>query len=364
MDVKQFSPGEVKTTDKGEVEAVFSTFNAIDSDGDVTIPGAMQDDAEVVISSYGHTSWQGQLPVGAGVIKTTGTEAILKGQFFLDTQAGADTFRVVKRLAERGKGEWSYGFDVTDSDWGTFQGREVRFLKGLLVHEVSPVLVGAGVNTRTLTTKSRKGGGMPPEQVYAAAIQPHFAKGSEQPWDSRKALARIPEGASIEHLRAVHAYVDIKGDPSAAASYGYLHHEDLGGPASLEACYLGIGRLNSAEGFELPTAERKAVYDHLAQHLDDADREVLELKSQPGGPLRLTEHIVAGLVMFDDINDRTSEVMALRREKGKAISRTTADFLKYLDRRSRILQAHLNSPQEDADREYARFVASQLRTGE
>src|SRR5690242_14893040 len=109
MDVKRFSPAEVKATDKGQVTAVFSTFNAVDSDGDVTIPGAMQDGAEVVISAYGHTSWSGHLPVGKGVIRTTPDEAILEGQFFLDTTAGRDTFAVVKELGARG--QWSYGYD-------------------------------------------------------------------------------------------------------------------------------------------------------------------------------------------------------------------------------------------------------------
>ncbi len=154
MSVKTISRWEIKSEDKGEVTAVFSTFGVKDLDGDVTPAGAFQDGADVVISAYQHTSWGGALPVGAGKIRTTKTEALLDGQFFLDTRDGADTFTVVKQLAARGLGEWSYGYDPVKYSFGEHEGERVRFLEQLKVHEVSPVLVGAGVNTRTLAAKA------------------------------------------------------------------------------------------------------------------------------------------------------------------------------------------------------------------
>lgn len=144
----------VKDAAAGQVTAVFSTFNVIDSDGDVTLPGAFQDGAQVLISAYGHTSWDGALPVGKGVIHTTDQEAVLDGQFFMDTGAGADTFAVVKEIGSMG--QWSYGYDPKEYSYGEFEGADVRFLKALTVHEVSPVLLGAGVGTRTLSAKSLK----------------------------------------------------------------------------------------------------------------------------------------------------------------------------------------------------------------
>lgn len=146
---------EIKDADKGEFAAVFSTFNVKDSDGDVTVPGAFEDGARIVVSAYGHTSWEGALPVGKGAIRTTKTEAIAEGSFFIDTIAGADTFKVVKELAEANLGEWSYGYDVVKSSFGEHEGEQVRFLESLRAFEVSPVLRGAGVNTRTLTVKSK-----------------------------------------------------------------------------------------------------------------------------------------------------------------------------------------------------------------
>jgi HK97 family phage prohead protease len=153
MDTKTLCGVEVKSADSGEVTAVFSTLGVVDSDGDVTRKGAFTDGAPVVISAYGHTSWSGALPVGKGVIRADDTKAVLEGAFFMDTTAGRDTFAAVKALGELG--QWSYGYDVTEHAYGEHDGQKVRFLDGLKVHEVSPVLVGAGVGTRTLAAKSR-----------------------------------------------------------------------------------------------------------------------------------------------------------------------------------------------------------------
>lgn len=144
---------EIKDETTGEFEAVFSTFGVIDKHFDVTEPGAIKDGANVVVSAYGHGTQFGDLPVGKGRIHADSSEAKIKGKFFLDTQAGADTFRVVKSLKEDDLGEWSYGYQVKDAVFGEKDGEYVRHLKDLDVYEVSPVLVGAGVNTRTLSAK-------------------------------------------------------------------------------------------------------------------------------------------------------------------------------------------------------------------
>lgn len=154
MATKSFTRVEIKDEDKGEVTAVFATLNVIDSDGDVTVPGAFENGAKVRISAYGHASWSGALPVGKGTIREVKDEAILDGRFFVDTPAGADTFKVVKELGADGLQEWSYGYDPVEYSFGEFEDQPVRYLNKLKVHEVSPVLLGAGVGTRLLTAKS------------------------------------------------------------------------------------------------------------------------------------------------------------------------------------------------------------------
>lgn len=147
---------EIKNAEKGEIEAVIATFNVKDHDGDWTLPGAFEDGAEVRLSAYGHESWFGQLPVGKGVLKTTDTDARFVGHFFLDTDHGQQTFKTVKAMGSLQ--EYSYGFDVLERGEVTEELRQrgvFRVLKKLKVHEVSPVLLGAGIDTRTVSVKER-----------------------------------------------------------------------------------------------------------------------------------------------------------------------------------------------------------------
>lgn len=147
---------EVKDAQKGTVEAVFATLNVVDKDGDITVKGAFEDGQNVRISAYGHESWKAALPVGRGVIREIGDEAILEGKFFLDTDHGRNTFETIKGLEDLS--EWSYGFDVVDHASPSSDEKDegaTRILRRLKVHEVSPVLLGAGVNTRTLAVKER-----------------------------------------------------------------------------------------------------------------------------------------------------------------------------------------------------------------
>jgi hypothetical protein len=139
----------VKSEATGEFEAVFCTTETIDKDGDVITSGAFESGATVKVASWGH-NW-GSLPVGKGTIREVGNEAIVSGRLFLDSEAGRETWAVLRELGP--SCDWSFGFDVLDSELGRFAGQQVRFLRKLKVHEVSPVMVGAGVNTRTLVVK-------------------------------------------------------------------------------------------------------------------------------------------------------------------------------------------------------------------
>src|SRR5262249_21671864 len=76
----------------GRIVALFSRFNVIDGDQDVTLPGAFEDGVAVPISFYGHRSGMPDNalpPVGSGTIRTDPIGARLEGKFF-DTPAGLE----------------------------------------------------------------------------------------------------------------------------------------------------------------------------------------------------------------------------------------------------------------------------------
>lgn len=150
---------EFKTVDdeKGKVEAVFSVFNNVDTDGDVVLPGSIKSgfkDNQVPMV-FAH-KWD--QPIGKGVIHSDNEKATFKGSFFMETEAGREAYLLAKEMGDLQ--EWSFGFRINDYESGKFKkdGTEdeidVRYLKDLEVYEVSPVLVGANRETYTLAIKS------------------------------------------------------------------------------------------------------------------------------------------------------------------------------------------------------------------
>lgn len=312
---------EVKDAAQGLVTAVFCTFDVIDLDGDVIMKEAIPDGAPVRISAYNHESWNGAMPVGKGIIRTTATEAILEGQFFLNTTHGHDAFEVVKQMGDLQ--EWSWGFDIDDAEPATVDGRTVRRIKRTVVHEVSPVLLGAGLHTRTLATK---GAGVQKKNGF---VSMHDSTVVERAWDGFATVKALADDARPSELRTVYAWVDPEGDPECKSSYAFAHHHGVGGPANLRACLMGIAELNGAKGAKLSDADRKGVYEHLAAHVRDADREPPELQ-YPGGAKKFNDELLEGLSALSSLVDSASRVVAQRAEKGKQLSKVNAEVLEWI----------------------------------
>lgn len=156
-EIKALSGVEIKSMSEGRVTARFATYNELDYHGDITRKGAFQNDQEVVVSSYNHTSWGGALPVGKARVRDGGDGVYADIQFFMNTQAGRDTFETVKEVGSLQ--QWSYGFDIEKKSEGTIKSEDgerevpVRYIEKVKVHEVSPVLLGAGKSTATVAVK-------------------------------------------------------------------------------------------------------------------------------------------------------------------------------------------------------------------
>jgi HK97 family phage prohead protease len=106
---------------------------------------------------------------------------------------------------------------------------------------------------------------------------------SEDSWDGPKAEANLKNEGDAAYYKKAFAYVDPDADPDTKTAYKFIHHEvsDDGaiGVANLKACSAGIAVLNGGRGgTKIPKDEYQGVYNHLAQHLKDADQEVPELK--------------------------------------------------------------------------------------
>lgn len=158
IDKKEYRAKDILSFDEeaGTVEAVFSVFNEVDSDGDVVLPNSIRSGYgnKGVAMVWGH-DWKNI--IGKGKIVQDDDKAVFKGSFNLNTNAGREAYETVKAMADLQ--QWSFGFEVLDSEVGMFQKdggeeKEVRYLKDLKVWEVSPVMVGANQNTSTVMLKN------------------------------------------------------------------------------------------------------------------------------------------------------------------------------------------------------------------
>lgn len=178
----KITAGSIKRLDtQGRGLAVIATLNVIDHDRDVTLPGAF---GEQMVSMVPAHQW-GEAPIGKARVFERDGEALAEFELNLKTDLGRNWYEALKFDFEKppARQQYSYGFSIAEngSERGDFQGQRVRFLKKLIVHEVSPVLLGAGRGTRTLAMKAPAG--MAPEIL--AAYQRHVVKRYFQLRESR-----------------------------------------------------------------------------------------------------------------------------------------------------------------------------------
>lgn len=275
---------EIKLSDeKGAFEAVIATFGVVDSDGDIVEPGAFSDRPAPIMPAHDH----GSVALGKARIEERGEQAVAVGRFNLDVAAARDWHSAIKfDLADPpAVQEWSWGYYVLDGAPGESEGRQVRRLHSLDVTEISPVLRGASVGTRTLAAK---------------ALERHTTETSDAPWDRVENLRRLtPEARKALGDLPLHHFVGEKGDE---------------GPASTRACIAGIAALAIAPGVK----GRRVAYDHLAGHLKDAGIEPPELPSEPS--LSLVHQVQLARYDAEAAVERIRSVSEMRRQKGSDLS--------------------------------------------
>jgi len=203
------APIELKEDgDKRYIEAVFSLFDTIDSDNDVTKANALRSGytGNKVPLVWNH-DWS--KVIGRGIIETDNQKAVFKG-YFLNTEAGKEAYNTVKEMQDMQ--QFSYGFQVMKSSKGTHidsKGEEVpvRVLEDVKVWEVSPVLVGAQQNSFVQALKS---GLEPVDEEIKAEMQVESTEPEVSSKDDASIISSSQQGmrlgehavASLEELKA------------------------------------------------------------------------------------------------------------------------------------------------------------------
>lgn len=329
MQTKALSGARVKDATLGIVEVVFASHlvdeavlksvgpEVIDKDGDVTLKGAFTDGQEIVLSAYGHASWNpGAPPIGKGVIREEGSEAVATLQFFMDIPGAADTFKAVQGLGDLQ--EWSYSLHQVQSTRATVAGKGVRVLQKVgLVKEVSPVLMGAGVQTRTLSTK----------------------QADTKQLDS--SLRRLLRAAGRARW----------------TGWSYVENYDLDEG-------FAVFTIESYDGSLARLVQVDFTRTDTAVTLGDVEVEVHETEvylPKSGERLQFSEHVAAVVADVDALTVRASEVVALRAEKGKSINPAVVEQLRHLASRMDDIKALVAEPTNDIQPPLAELQHELLR---
>lgn len=181
---------------------------------------------------------------------------------------------------------------------------------------------------------------MPTEE--RSAIRSHHTGTTDETWSAANNERRVRKDESSAYYARVYAWKDPDGEVGNKSTYKFIHHvvgeDGAPGDASTRACSNGIGVLNGGRGgADIPDDDRRGVYNHLAMHLRDADRDVPELKSAPeedlerrfvplaGSELRAEmaedKPMVVGYAAKFNVWDGDEEMFMERIQKG-AFSRT------------------------------------------
>lgn len=144
--------------DAGHGLAKIATLTAVDHDGDTYQAGAFGwkeggDQWVPILPAHDRKA----MPLGKARVYEHGDEALADFHLNLNSAAGREWHSALKFDLEKGNavGEWSYGYDVLDALDEQRMQKRVRVIKRVDVHEVSPVIRGAGIGTGTLSIKSR-----------------------------------------------------------------------------------------------------------------------------------------------------------------------------------------------------------------
>lgn len=311
--------------EQGEGRAVIATLNVIDHDNDVSLPGAfdwMEQNAFVIP----HHNWHSESPpLGKTAIKEDGDDVIAHFKLNLKTHLGSDWREHLKFDLENGspRQEWSYGFDTIEAEQGELDGRKVQFLKKQKVHEISPVILGAGIDTRTLDVKSAGD---------KRAVGSHSTAVNEGRWDGPGNERKVRTGETPSYYRKVYAWQDPDKDPKTKSAWRFIHHFVEGGgepeAASTVACQSAIailngGRLSGGSDALRNQAwfgDRKGIWNHLARHLRDAGLEPPELKEDDGETFKMKDHfefVEASLAEANSLMERFKSLADIRSTEGR-----------------------------------------------
>lgn len=310
METKNYKGTFREMKEDGTAVVVFATMNIVDKDGDITLPGAF---GEQICKVQPAHNWD--VPnIGIAKIKEVKDEAIADIQFFLDMPSAKEWYTAIKRNHDVGvTQEYSYGFHIEQEDRRDVENRSVRGLLKLKVHEVSPVLLGAGMGTRTLAIKSCQTCGNDATKASCTCKKQQPVK----PEEKTMAMMMGSWESVMEKIRM--------------AAHGMLFDEDEeNGWVSIEGTYSNrviVSAYNQDEyhcyQFDWARGE-----DGMVELTNQTEVELAVVAQEKG--LRMGDNFLHVIGEVKSLIRRVGALAAQRQKEGRALSRANRDRLSSL----------------------------------
>jgi len=302
------APIELKEDgDTRYIEAVFSLFDTIDSDNDVTKANALRSGytGNKVPLVWNH-DWS--KVIGRGVIETDNQKAVFKG-YFLNTEAGKEAYETVKAMQDMQ--QFSYGFQVMKSEKASHidsKGEEVpvRVLQDVKVWEVSPVLVGAQQNSFVQALKS----GL---EAY-------------DDWDTE--FEEVKEQVGTDEYTTQQEAAERAKEIGCEGTHT---HEKDDGSVIYMPCATHNDYINEKEK---KYGKKKCTYGKDGKCAKDMKQDLeissetdtgISKSSQQG--MRLGEHAVASLEELKAFTERIEDLASLKNSEKKTLSQKSTDMV-------------------------------------
>jgi len=170
----------------------------------------------------------------------------------------------------------------------------------------------------------------------------------DAPWDAG-AQVRQAEGAA--QLKKMHAWMDAEGDPESKSTYKLPHHTADGNKVVWRGVSAAMAAMLGARGgVRIPEGDRSGVYNHLAKHYKQFDKEVPELKeysedelekmfeSEDRGAKDIINLVKKATTAVEKFNSQTESLSG--RDKQVAIEKAY-EASKLVNKCSELLNKHL-----------------------
>ena len=123
------------------------------------------------------------------------------------------------------------------------------------------------------------------DEIKAALPRHSTEVDTTSAWDNGVHERRVTSPSTRDYFRRIYAFLNPDGDPTRKSSYSFIHHmvaaDGTPGEANFRALATGIATLNGGRaGTVLRGSDREGVYNHLAAHYRDADREAPALMNE------------------------------------------------------------------------------------